>query len=91
MLLACFAAATLLAHSWYPPDCCGDGDCHPVPCREISKAKNNYWVWQGYYFTQPQHHFSPDGACHVCLDRKYPLMGTLVPRCIFTPVHEAKP
>jgi hypothetical protein len=71
----------------YPKDCCG-GDCHPVPCEEVSAvAPRDGFVgpdyeWHGLTFRKPQHQFSPDGACHVCVGNFKPLL----PRCIFTPI-----
>ena len=28
-------AALMLAHSWYPQECCHDKECRPVPCAEL--------------------------------------------------------
>jgi hypothetical protein len=70
----------------YPPHCCTKGDCHPVPCQEISRTDNGlYWKWHGFHFSEPQHHLSGDSECHVCIAAPYPLMGRTVPHCIFTP------
>ena len=33
------------AHSWYDADCCGDTDCHRVPCDEISEEPDGFH-WQ---------------------------------------------
>jgi len=45
----------LLVHSWYPAWCCGSGDCHPVPCSEIT-VDDGTAVFS-----------SPDGLCHACV------------------------
>ena len=46
----------LLAHSWYPSECCGDGDCHPVPCAQLRTVQR-----------EPKP--SQDGQCHICIHR----------------------
>lgn len=53
-------AATLLAHSWYPPECCHELDCHEVPCNQVMDGK-----WQGRPFGSKR--VSPDGKCHACM------------------------
>lgn len=60
-----------LVHSWYPPDCCSENDCKPVPCSEITSDLK----YKGLVF--PKKDVSPDKQCHVCISN----MGT--PRCIF--------
>jgi len=68
----------LLAHSWYPPQCCADKDCKEVPCSEIARAGNVY-LYHEMSFPSLSHAYSPDGKCHVCVYGK-------IPRCIFTPL-----
>jgi hypothetical protein len=70
-------AATLLAHDWYPKECCSDHDCRPVSCTEVVEHE-----WQGHRFNSSRP--SPDGKCHVCI---YQPSGYPSPRylCIFTP------
>ena len=76
------AAALLLAHSWYPSDCCGGddkhGDCRPVPCNEIGEL-NDGLVWHRLYFDAEHRRVSPDTQCHVCA------RNDAYPFCIFTP------
>lgn len=74
-------SAIILAHSWYPSECCSDHDCQPVPCGEISRAGKDF-VWQHegrrVTFSAASEKTSPDGACHVCAAEK-----AIYGRCIF--------
>ena len=86
------AAAVMLfngsatAHSWYPHECCHDGDCRPVPCAELS-YRNKDLVWrQHLYFSGPMIRESKDGNCHVCV--KEGLNANVIPYlplCVFVP------
>jgi hypothetical protein len=74
--------ALAYAHSWYPAECCGDGDCHPVPCNEITQDDFGYY-WHGIHFTWAMDKGpSIDGACHVCVTT-WPQPGGPYPHCIF--------
>ena len=57
----------ILAHSWYPYYCCGDGHCHPTPCELISST-GKLWHWRNLQFTAEQVLPSLDAECHVCHD-----------------------
>lgn len=70
-------APPALAHSWYPPECCNDGDCRPVPCGEVSADQYGNPTWKGKLFRHA--HASQDGHCHVCLSEGAGYY------CIFTP------
>lgn len=65
-------AAVILAHSWYPPECCNGeeehGDCRPVPCSSLEfKPGNPGWVMhEGHWIISDEVRQSPDGQCHVC-------------------------
>ena len=69
-----FAAMFILVHDDYPQLCCnGDaatGDCHPVPCDQVTETKDGY-DWHGFHFTQGQTHVSFDKQCHACVGRNY--------------------
>ena len=86
MLLAVF----ILAHSWYPQECCyggkEDGDCHPVPCDQITETAKDY-VWKGFHFQPEQVRPSLDQFCHVCIGRRYdngePVGEPQFPHCMF--------
>jgi hypothetical protein len=75
-------AFAILAHLWYPPDCCGGnddhGDCRPVPCKEISKYSDGL-VWHRLYFDEKHRRVSPDTQCHVCA------RNDAYPFCVFIP------
>ena len=75
-------ADLILAHSWYPNECCADKDCHPVPCEEISEDENGAMHWKYLIFEGSQIRASPDHECHVChlLEEGRPV----TPICIFT-------
>jgi len=57
-----------LAHEWYPNICCGDQDCHPVPCDQLVEDKAG-WLYlpTGNHFEGTQVKPSQDRFCHVCL------------------------
>jgi hypothetical protein len=60
------------AHSWYDADCCGDTDCHRVPCDEISEEPDGFHWQYGprrvdeLVFARSKLRPSRDGYCHVC-------------------------
>ena len=60
------------AHSWYDADCCGDTDCHQVPCDEISEEPDGFHWQYGprrvdeLVFARSKLRPSRDGYCHVC-------------------------
>ena len=53
----------MLAHSWYPQECCGGSHCYPVDCKDMHKIKGG-WQWKEFTFEQGQP--SGDGGCHIC-------------------------
>jgi hypothetical protein len=67
----------LLAHSFYPPYCCNEQDCRPVPCNEISFTTSHV-IWRGLYGIKWATYLSPDGQCHVCT-------SSIALRCVFIP------
>jgi len=70
----------LLAHSWYPPQCCGnDYECHPVPSEEITIAPNGDATWHRMTISKYGSFISPDGQCHACDYHQRVLY------CVFTP------
>jgi hypothetical protein len=84
-----------IAHEWYPSNCCGGGDCHPVPCQELVQDQSTrWWRWvptaeseprwppgKALYFDFAPERLqgSPDGMCHTCVS------NTMAPMCIFIP------
>ena len=74
MPLALFLVAVLvatipaLAHSWYPPVCCGNMDCFPVACDQLVETGPGWlYVPTGNLFKREQVQPSQDHYCHVCL------------------------
>ena len=54
-------AAILLAHDWYPRECCNDHDCIQIPCGELGTGA----TFQGKKPLRLEK--SPDGKCHICI------------------------
>jgi hypothetical protein len=77
MLLAFFVGFAMLlfvlllgmhvvwSHEFYSSVCCGDQDCHPVPCEEIHSIGDR-WEYGGNFIEKFKTQVSPDGKCHVC-------------------------
>ena len=62
------AAIPALAHSWYPPVCCGNMDCFPVACDQLVETGPGWlYVPTGNLFKREQVQPSQDHYCHVCL------------------------
>ena len=63
------AAFLILAHSWYAPECCGDGDCKPVSADEVVELSEGRWkhIPSGSIFQRSQVKPSQDGRFHVCI------------------------
>lgn len=82
MKIVIAAAAVLLAHEWYPKDCCEDGHCKPVPCTEFREDPTSpHLIFHGEHFAFKRDiRESPDDQCHACesptAERMY---------CIFMP------
>jgi hypothetical protein len=57
-----------MAHVWYPRACCGEQDCHPVPCDELVEDRDGWlYIATGNRFVREQVLPSQDRHCHVCL------------------------
>lgn len=85
MLVKPFLVATfILAHSWYPPQCCGGQDCHPVQCKELIPQDNGTVKYKDKTFRKDQVMGSPDGLCHVCIMGEGVEAGGY-PMCTFLP------
>jgi hypothetical protein len=72
------------SHSWYPHDCCHDGDCRPVPCDELVETRNGI-MWRGVVlFNDAQVKASQDQFCHVCAkEQKGSSILPYLPLCAF--------
>lgn len=77
-----FLAAVLLAHSWYPIECCNGGDCRPIPCNELKFQSGNpgWYLHNGHWIIADEVRKSPDGLCHVCEQSDHERMY-----CVFMP------
>jgi len=63
-------AAIILVHSWYPGQCCGDRDCRPVPCSEITLRDSNgddAAEYDGMKISKYGIFNSQDDQCHACV------------------------
>jgi hypothetical protein len=70
IVAALLAAIPALAHSWYPPACCGSMDCFPVACDQLVETGSGwFYVPTGNLFGREQVQPSQDHHCHVCLGR----------------------
>lgn len=78
--LVLWSALVFPVHSWYPPACCGEKDCHPIPCEEINELKNGDMWWGGYKFPQDKIKPSQDGKCHACI---FDNQRVKAPLCLF--------
>jgi hypothetical protein len=82
LALTALLSSTSLGHEWYPKECCDEGDCHPAACSEI-RANAIDLEWQGYRFSKDKVRMSPDGGCHVCIQRKSRWIPEERPLCVF--------
>lgn len=69
----------LLAHNWYPADCCSDKDCYPIACKDIIQTSSGY-IWDGLAFATKMIRPSQDALCHVCYQVTE---GIRIPLCLF--------
>lgn len=65
-----FALSSTLAtaHSWYPPFCCSDQDCHPIVCNELV-GSGDAIIYRGVTFGKNTIRPSMDDTCHVCISK----------------------
>jgi hypothetical protein len=79
-------AALMLAHSWYPQECCHDNDCHPIPCEELKiDHRYNSVIWKDtVWFGTHQIRSSQDQQCHICY-MSYAGFVPYLPLCVFIP------
>ena len=73
--------------TWYPKDCCGDGDCKPVT--EVQRVGAGIWLKTADGTTmfvdskEPRQH-SHDLRWHICVRFDHDAQ-TLVLHCVFEP------
>ena len=68
-----------LSHEDYTKACCGDKDCHPVPCEEV-RSDGMSWKWKNYSIEKWRALPSTDGGCHVCINNNV-MTSTMI--CIY--------
>lgn len=57
----------MLAHSWYPAECCDESHCHLI-ARELVTRTSVGWTIAGrsYLIVLGSEKLSPDGEFHLC-------------------------
>jgi len=75
------------AVTWYPRDCCGEGDCKPVA--EVQRVGAGLWLKTAdglAMFVDPQEprHHSKDSRWHICVRFDYEAQAFVL-HCIFEP------
>lgn len=73
------AALLMLAHSWYPPECCSDSDCYPLPEGSVHKTEGGYLLDSGEFIPESKAREGRDGRYHIC---RYPFPTVI---CFFKP------
>jgi len=53
------------AHSWYPRECCGEGDCKIVDTPKMERKPEGYLI-NGQIVPFDRVRPSPDGEWHIC-------------------------
>ena len=75
-------ALVLLAHSWYPLQCCSGQDCFPLGDREVEEQAAGWRVRvTGEFIPRSQGQRSQDGRYHICRSG-----ATWKVRCFFYPI-----
>jgi hypothetical protein len=67
------------AHSWYPPECCSDSDCYPLPEGSVTKVEGGYALDTGEFIPESKAKEGKDGRYHIC---RYPFPAVI---CFFKP------
>jgi len=83
------AAFLLLAHSWYPSECCEDRHCYPVEWMAETKDDILVKTEDGVQVSVPKSfptRSSLDGEYHLCFQKEaLRLYGSLEIYCFFVP------
>ena len=75
----------LLAHDWYPLDCCAGRDCHPIADTDVTATAAGWFVKAtGETIPYSSTQTSPDGRVHRCWNHfaRNPAPHTI---CLFVP------
>jgi hypothetical protein len=92
-VLPLLASAGATAHGFYDKNCCGDNDCHPVACEQISAVAGGFEYRDAqaratYFFTRDKMKPSPEG-CHVCIHHENQVWSGRdehgAPLCVYLP------
>jgi hypothetical protein len=75
--------------SWYPHECCHDGDCRPVA--SVTRAKHGFWLTtvDGHTVlvgSKDVRRSSQDARWHICIGPPDVLSHVPVITCVFAPV-----
>lgn len=70
--------AAVIAHLWYPTDCCGGNECRPIPCDQLDQQLDGSVTYLGMKFKGSMVRSSLDAQCHVCYDK-----NRMWPYCVF--------
>lgn len=85
IFFALFLSTAVMAHEWYPPECCSGNDCRLARQDEIVEAPGGWRVVPtGEFFTYKAARPSPDGKFHRCLQVPVDIKSKTL--CIFVPV-----
>lgn len=89
LALTFLSSSTAHSHAWYPPECCSENDCRPVPRGEVrvDAAGGLLILIDGDWYAIPPDKIrekpSPDSQIHVCYSRVGKPPHTLF--CVFVP------
>ncbi len=93
-LSSCTAGSPVLAHSWYPADCCSDRDCWPMGVDSDAREPDpiivpgGFRTHDGIFISQGETRPSRDGRYHVCRSQGEPdgpVISTSKGMCLFVP------
>jgi hypothetical protein len=73
-------ALLLLAHSWYPAECCSGRDCAEVASERVQVQSDGYLVDGRHKIFHKDTKVSPDENFHMCASS-----SEVHPRCFWAP------
>ena len=77
------ASLVAMVHSFYPPECCGDKDCSPIPAEHVQITPAGY-VIDGWTIPFSQAKTSPDEQYHACVVQSFVLHRINI-KCFWAP------
>jgi hypothetical protein len=78
-----FLPVTLLAHSWYPQECCNGRDCGPIDSSRVQVTETGYIVDGMWKYDFKAARLSEDNHYHLC--QATTGMPLAPPYCFFAP------